>query len=77
MTTTVAQLIEFLKQFPEDTMVEVLAGREGRNYDPDSYRRVDMSLEVDCQNEWYFKGTSFEYSVNYNKSDKTLFLGED
>lgn len=77
MATTVAQLIEFLKQFPEDTMVEVLAGQTSRNYSGDTFRRVDMSLAVECQNDWYFKGTSFEYSVNYNKSDKTLFLGED
>lgn len=75
--TTVAQLIEFLKQFPEDTKVEVLAGQTSRNYSGDTFGRVDMSLAETVRTDWYFSGTSFEYSVAYGQTDPTLFLGEE
>lgn len=73
--TTVAELRKFLEQFPDDTVVEVLAGRRG-GYDCD-YSKVDMSLEESFRNDWDVHGTSFEYNVSYDGAHRTLFLGED
>jgi hypothetical protein len=83
---TVAELIAFLGQFPPDTQVEVLAGSTGRNYSPDSFGRVDMSLEEGYRSPegaWRqnVSGTSFEFGGAYEHNGihhgATLFLGEE
>ena len=69
--TTVAQLKKFLEQFPDDTVVEVLAGRRG-SYDNDFFRvDLDLTEKYRGENSEYVGGDMFEYAMN------TLFLGEE
>ena len=83
MAVTVAQLRKFLEQFPDDTVVEVLAGRRG-SYESDFFR-VDLDLTEKFRNDWNVSGDMFEYyacapvtNPEYTGSTAgTLFLGED
>lgn len=84
--TTVAELIAFLGQFPPETEVDVLAGRNSRNYEGDSFGRAALELPAQPLDvgQHYFAGGTVEYTgPSTGLLDKTkaypptLFLGKE
>jgi len=80
MTTTVAQLIEFLRQFPHDTEVDVLVGHSSDGWPGDSFGRRSLVLPAEGWNdEGYWASDFFELTGAYpdRKTPPMLFIGKD
>jgi len=76
MTTTVAQLIEFLRQFPPETEVDVLTGHRSRHYEGDWFGRVSLELPTEpWDGSSWWSGEGVEYYARL--SAPTLFLGKE
>ena len=79
--TTTKELIEFLKKFPEDTVVEILSAEECGSYE--SYTSVNFE-NLDLTNDEHFEFTDWTKNSIVNKDKdhslynlKTLELGID